>query len=323
MTRRPEQFTDRPNPRAFIDVVRLLRSRTTLWGTIQAAGRWGVSFPKRDDLLFFRVDCGSCQFIREGTESVVLTAGDVILVRTTASFTLTSDPAASVIDSWTLVASTGSREMRLGGEVAPVRLRGGRLVFDAGMEKSLGNLLPSFVHITPEMASWGRVRALLEMNEVDSATKGSQSRFTVQHLMDLLLVELQGSEPVASEIEPLGILAGSRDPVSARALEALHADIARRWTTVELARLCGRSRSGFSAHFSQTFGVGPMTYLQRWRMAVARDELAKGTHSVTEIAFRLGFRSSSAFSTAFNRAVGCSPRRWTEYSHSDSDRFKQ
>jgi len=51
MRRKPEKFMGRPNPtEAFLDVVRLLRSRATLWGTIQATGRWGVSF--RDAMTY-------------------------------------------------------------------------------------------------------------------------------------------------------------------------------------------------------------------------------------------------------------------------------
>lgn len=312
MTRKPKEFIGRPNStEAFLDVVRLLRSRTTLWGTIQATGRWGVSFPRRHDLVFFRVDRGCCQFFRPGAEPVGVTTGDILLVRTSAPFTLASSPDADAVDSWTLVAATGSREMRLGeGEAGSVLLRGGRLVFSAAMETLLVGLLPSFVRIAPGTPSWERVRALLAMNEAASATDGARSRFAVQRLMELLLAELLGGGAVVPETESAGMLAGLADPMAARALAALHADIARRWTTAELARLCGRSRSGFSARFSQTVGLSPMAYLQRWRMAVAKDELARGRRNVTEIALLVGYQSSSAFSTAFTRAVGDPPSRW-------------
>jgi AraC-like DNA-binding protein len=45
-------------------------------------------------------------------------------------------------------------------------------------------------------------------------------------------------------------------------------------------------------------------------MALAKDELSLGIRSVGEIAFAIGFQSSSAFSTAFTRAVGCSPKQF-------------
>ncbi|HEY0255036.1 MAG TPA: helix-turn-helix transcriptional regulator, partial [Kofleriaceae bacterium] len=79
------------------------------------------------------------------------------------------------------------------------------------------------------------------------------------------------------------------------------------WTAEQLARMCGCSRSGFNQRFARVVGVAPLRYLQRWRMALAKDELRKGQRTVAEIALRIGFQSAAAFSTAFTRAVGCSP----------------
>lgn len=50
----------------------------------------------------------------------------------------------------------------------------------------------------------------------------------------------------------------------------------------------------------------------RWRMALAREALKSGTARVEEIAFSIGYKSASAFSTAFTQAVGCSPSRFAE-----------
>ena len=240
MTRNPEKIMGRPDlTEAFLEVIRLVRARATLWGTIRAAGRWGVSFPRRHDLLFFRVDYGSCHFVRAGSGSVGLKTGDILLVCTSAPFRLTSDPKAQAVDSWRLVAATGSREMRLGqGEEAPVLLRGGRLVFDASMERLLVDFLPSFVHVTPPAPCWERVRALLAMNEAAAATDGVQSRFVVPRLMELLLAELQCGEAVVAKLGSGGIHPALTDSMATRALAALHGDIARKWTTAELARLC-------------------------------------------------------------------------------------
>ncbi|HYY30929.1 MAG TPA: helix-turn-helix transcriptional regulator [Chthoniobacterales bacterium] len=74
--------------------------------------------------------------------------------------------------------------------------------------------------------------------------------------------------------------------------------------------LCGVSRSTFAHRFRVTVGMGPIEYLQRWRMALAKDDLIQGKRSVGEIALAIGFQSSSAFSTAFSRAMGCSPKQF-------------
>ena len=107
-----------------------------------------------------------------------------------------------------------------------------------------------------------------------------------------------------------GLIAGLLDPAIAGALLALHGEIAREWSVAELARLCGVSRSGFATRFKEVLGVGPIEYLMHWRMAVAKDELRRGTRSISEIALAVGFQSPSAFSTSFTRAVGCSPRQF-------------
>ena len=47
-------------------------------------------------------------------------------------------------------------------------------------------------------------------------------------------------------------------------------------------------------------------------MAIAKDELRRGGKDVGESALAVGFKSGSAFSTAFTRAVVCSPRQFAD-----------
>jgi AraC-like DNA-binding protein len=88
----------------------------------------------------------------------------------------------------------------------------------------------------------------------------------------------------------------------------MHKDVARGWTVASLSALCGVSRSTFATRFREIVGVGPIDYLLRWRMALAKDELRLARSTIAEIGFAIGFQSASAFSTAFSRSVGCSPK---------------
>ena len=311
IVRAPNAVTDRPNLCGTpAELIRLMRSQATLWGTIDATGRWAVSFRQRNDLLFFRVDRGSCQLLRPGADPLRLDPGDFVLARTSCPITLASDVDLESLDSWALVASTRSRRMQvgdIGGE--PALIRGGRFVFDAGSEHLLASLLPPLLHVPSGAAASDRVRALLGMIEAECHESGPVSEFVIVRLMELLLVGLLRDKTFEATSSS-GLLAGLADPVIARALTALHADIARPWTTTVLARQCGSSRSGFSAHFKSVVGVAPMTYLHRWRMAAAKDELRNGRLTIGEIALLVGFQSGSAFSTAFSRVLGCSPSRF-------------
>jgi AraC-like DNA-binding protein len=54
-----------------------------------------------------------------------------------------------------------------------------------------------------------------------------------------------------------------------------------------------------------------MEYLTRWRMLLAGDKLANSSDPVSAISLSLGYESESAFSTAFKRVMGCSPRQYS------------
>ena len=205
--------------------------------------------------------------------------------------------------------------MKLGaGMDSPVTLHGGRFVFDTANEDLLTGMLPSLVHVAAGDTSSWRVRSLLKMNETESLQPGPGSEFIIGRLMELILVEILRSEALRvnpkHNQEHTGLLAGLADPVTARALSAMHTDVAHGWTVSTLARLCGVSRSTFATRFRKIVGTGPIEYLLHWRMVLAKDELRRATRSIGEIALAIGFQSSSAFSTAFTRAVGCSPKRF-------------
>jgi AraC-like DNA-binding protein len=53
-----------------------------------------------------------------------------------------------------------------------------------------------------------------------------------------------------------------------------------------------------------------MEYLTRWRMLLAGDRLTNASDPISIIALSLGYESESAFSTAFKRIMGCSPRQY-------------
>jgi len=306
--------TDRPNAiDPFVDLIRLLNPEATLWGAIRGTGRWGVSFRARHDLLFFRIDSGKCVLLRPGEKTHALSSRDFILIRTTTPFTLASEPAADAVDSENLVATVRSREMHVGdGQGDLAIIRGGRFVFDTVNEKLLMDLLPPLVHVAPGDAGSDRARALLGMNEAESLAPGPGSDFVIARLMELLLVELLRGEVLRSEALQSGLLRGLADPVIAPALAAIHGDIARAWTAEQLANVCGCSRSAFNQRFADIVGVAPIRYLQQWRIAVAKRELRRGHRSIEQIAFLVGFQSGGAFSTAFARAVGCSPSSFLE-----------
>jgi AraC family transcriptional regulator len=74
-----------------------------------------------------------------------------------------------------------------------------------------------------------------------------------------------------------------------------------------LAQLAHLSLFHFGRAFKQSFGTPPHRYHTMRRIEIAKTLLARPGLSVTEIAMRLGFAETSAFSTTFRKAAGRRP----------------
>lgn len=105
---------------------------------------------------------------------------------------------------------------------------------------------------------------------------------------------------------------GISDPAIGRALALLHRRLGQCWTTEELARAVGMSRSAFAARFTQVMGDAPMRYLARQRLQVAAKRLETTADPIARIAFEVGYESEPAFNRAFKRAFGKPPAAWRE-----------
>jgi AraC-like DNA-binding protein len=83
------------------------------------------------------------------------------------------------------------------------------------------------------------------------------------------------------------------------------------------------SRSTFALRFKETVGASSMEYLTRWRMLLAGDRLANTRDSISEIARSLGYESASAFTKAFKKIMGSSPRQYSRGRNSVSPAYKE
>jgi transcriptional regulator GlxA family with amidase domain len=95
-----------------------------------------------------------------------------------------------------------------------------------------------------------------------------------------------------------------------RALEVIERDYSSRLTVAYLAEIVGLSRSRFEHLFRTQTGKRLKPALRRIRLSKSQALLAGSTLSIKEIADRVGFRSASAFSRAFEKLYREPPSRW-------------
>jgi AraC-like DNA-binding protein len=90
----------------------------------------------------------------------------------------------------------------------------------------------------------------------------------------------------------------------------LHQQPGRKWLLDELASVAGMSRSAFTSKFRRLLGCSVKKYIRIWRFSLAIDRMIRNKETISQIAFDLGYESESAFSTAFKKVMGESPRNY-------------
>lgn len=292
------------------DVLSLLKPENHMSAGLDAGGDWAIRFPLQERAIKCgAVVTGRCWLMVDGQpEPLLLEPGDGFLLPGGRAFRMASDPAVPPVD----VAGI-FRPARAGG-VVTYNGGGGCLVVSsrflvAGEHAGiLLRMLPPVLHIRAG-ADGGAMRWSVERMMLELRDGQPGGVLTIRHLAHMMLIQalrqhLNGGAAGGG----VGWLFALADKRMAAAIGALHGDPAHRWTLQELAGRVGMSRSTFALRFKETVGASPMEYLTRWRMLLAGDRLARTAEPVSGIALSLGYDSESAFSAAFKRVMGCSPR---------------
>ncbi|MCE8003969.1 AraC family transcriptional regulator [Billgrantia ethanolica] len=285
------------------EVVRLLHPRAVFANIISGKGSWAVHYSDYGHPSFCIVLEGSALLTVDGHVPITISAGDFVLLPTTPAFTISSfTPAPPVhLDPRQVAGSTA--ELRYGDPDGQPDMRslGGSFLFYCANPGLLVSLLPIVVHVQGSK----RLSQLVQLVGEESRDQKPGCEFMLSRLVELLLVEAMRSASAGSA--PPGLLRGLGDERLARALEQMHEHIERSWSVVQLAEIAALSRSAFFERFTRLVGMAPMEYLLAWRMAVAKELLRNSALAVSEVAERVGYGSSSAFSVAFSRHVGQPP----------------
>jgi AraC-like DNA-binding protein len=293
------------------DVLSLLKPRSYVSAGFDAGGDWSIQFQEQHNFIkCYAVVSGQCWLSVEGVpDAMRLKAGNCFVLPGGRPFRLASDLTLTPVDAGPIFSPArygGVVSYNGGGDFFLIGSRFGVSGSHAGI---LLGMLPPVVHIWKESDQaalrWSVERMMQELRE-----RQPGSFLVAQHLAHMMLVQalrLHQNEELSSNVGWLFALA---DKKMAAAINAMHDDPAHRWTLGQLAQRAGMSRSIFALKFKKKVGTSPIEYLMRWRMLLAGDKLANSGDPISVIAPSLGYESESAFSTAFKRVMGCSPRQY-------------
>lgn len=301
----PEMKTD-----PFSDILKFLRAESLVTGGFTAGGSWAIRFPAPDKIKFFAVVEGQCWVRIEGEdEPSHFQSGDVGLLAAKRSFVLYSDPEAPPLDAMAVFsgAARSGTALGTGHDFAHI---GGHVLLDPTSRRLLEEVLPPWIHIPSASAQATAFRWLLDqlIGERTSNLPGAQ--LASEQLAQLLFIQILRAHLQTDAARPAGWLKALGDPRLAPALHLMHGEPHRAWHLEELAAACAMSRTSFAFRFKAAAGIAPLTYLTEWRMRLAERALREEGTQVAVIARSLGYTSESAFSNAFKRATGTSPRAY-------------
>jgi AraC-like DNA-binding protein len=283
---------------------------------LEAGGDWSIQFPdQQGGIKCGAIVSGECWLsVEGGPEPVQLSAGDSFLLPSGRPFRLASDlslqsVAASTIFSRQRKGSIAS--LNGGGAFSLVSSRFG---LSGNYSDILLRMLPPIVLLRDE-ASQAALRWAVEQMMQELRAQQPGGFLIVQHLAHMILVQALRLHMAEQSGTGVGWLFALGDRQMSIAMNAMHDDPAHRWTLQQLAARAGMSRSTFAQRFKETVGTAPMEYLAHWRMALAGDRLENSKDPISVIAPSLGYESEAAFSTAFKRVMGCSPRQYNRSRH--------
>ena len=294
------------------DVLSLLKPRNYMSAGFDAGGDWAIQFPdQQKSIKTGAIVSGGCWLSVEGVaEPVRLETGDCFLLPSGRPFRMASDltlPPAPAAAIFAAVKTGGMVIHNGGGDVCLVSSRFALAGHHADM---LLALLPPIVHIRQDRDQAG-LRWLVERMVQELRDQKPGGFLVARHLAHMMLVEALRLHLAEGMRGGIGWLFALTDKQIGPVISAIHAHPAHPWTLQTLAEQAAMSRSTFALKFKKTVGMSAIDYLTRWRILLASDRLVNSDDSISVIAFSFGYTSESAFSTAFKRLKGCSPRQYS------------
>lgn len=265
-------------------------------------------------IAYHYVVSGRCLLQVEGEPPVSVEAGEIVLMARNDRHKLGSAMTLRPVSAEHLIqpgADGRLARIRYGGGGERTHILCGFLGTDAQNHPVVA-ILPRVLKLSVEEGAAGEWIASSFRFAAQQLRGGAAG--VLAKLAELLFAEAVRRYVAASPPAQTGWLAGLSDPVVGRALALMHGRIADPWTTEELARQVGLSRSSFAERFTSLIGEAPMRYMTRWRMQLAADRLRDG-QPIARVAYEVGYESEASFHRAFKREFGLPPAAWRRQSH--------
>jgi AraC-like DNA-binding protein len=308
-----------------MDMLAEVLDRVRLGGTLlfhfELGRPWSLGLAQRPYALFHYLSRGSATLALEQGQELRMNEGDFVVLTRGEPHVLYSDSRTKPLLVLDLQRPpTHHGVVRHGGDAQPLStMICGNFTVARPSRGSVLELLPPVLLLKPaEDGGW--LEAILRRMVSESALERPGQGVALSRLTEVLFVEVLRSWIKSLAPGEGGWLGAMADPHIGPALQLIHEQPAQPWTLGELGRRVGLGRSAFSARFTKLVGQPMYTYLIMRRMAEAAFLLETSDEGIAQIAARVGYETSAAFSKLFHRHHGLSPGRYRAERGSDGGR---
>lgn len=278
---------------------------------------WSLRILAESPITLIAGISGICWVVPDGGDPVQVGPGDIAVARASEHYNVSDSPDAQP----QVIIHPGQDCRNLAGESVQlammhgVRTWGndptGPTEFLVGAYGSLSDISDRLLRTLPPVLSlahtdWDSPLIALLSREIVRDEPGQAA--VLDRLLDLLLTAVLRAWFARHDSTRPAWWRTQSDPVVERALRLMHENPSRPWTMDALALKAGASRASFARRFQDLVGETPMTFLKHWRLAMAADLLCQPGETVGTVAQKVGYSSPYAFSTAFKRVRGISPK---------------
>jgi len=299
-----------------MDILAEILTRVRLSGTLlyhyELSCPWGLVLPGLPYGVFHYLSSGSASLqVQKGKELLAMSEGDFVLVSHGEPHVLRSDRKAKpfpLLELHRPPAHLGV--VRHGGGQKPFStMICGYFSLQRPSRNNVLEMLPPVLHLkSASNRDWLDTILRRMVDESALALPGQQA--VLSRMTEVLFVEV-----LRSWIESLrpgegGWLRALGDSHVGKALQLIHEQPNQAWTLREVGRRVGLGRSAFAARFTELVGQPMNRYLIAHRMELAAALLERSDDPMAEIASRVGYETTSAFSKLFRRHHRIPPGRF-------------
>lgn len=276
-------------------ILRRLQLTAEIFQHAKYCGQWAVDTSGQRMAPFHLIQKGQSWLHQPGKEPQCLNPGDLVVLPRDSSHVISFSPD-------TPNPKQVNQAKPVTSEQADNIMLCGFFEFSSRATWPLLDALPDAVVLSSKTHNFaGLVEGIF--TELDHRQPGSMAMLeTLAQGLFIFVLRAALQQGVSS-----GVLSALLDRRLGPALALIHGDPSESLNIQKLAAAASLSRTAFAERFKDQLGESPMRYLQRWRLQVAMDLLARTNDSVSEIAARVGYASEVSFRQSFRKEMGMTP----------------